>query len=795
MAGIDGKEVFAAEGNDFVIGTPDVDVLLGGEGDDWLEGGEGFDTLAGDNSELFFNSPIIGHDVMFAGTNENDFDAESGDDIMVQGESVMRNEGMLGFDWVSFQDHQFGANADMRIKIFTNVAADILRNRFDRVEAMSGSKHGDILVGDDRVSADGVELNPFLPANEQTLDGDGLDAAGVARIQGLAGVLGSLAPTGNALFDAGNILLGGNGSDVITGGGGNDVIDGDKYLKVRIAIVDANGTEIGTADRMQGIVTSADATLNGKALDELVFTRKVNPGDLRIVREILNSTTEDNTVDYDTAVFSGNASDYTVTLVSGTINGVAASNVVLDLSALPGNVVGRIQVEHTAALGDPGIVNDGTDTLENIERLQFGDRSVDLVSGLNAAPVGAPDLQAITITVNNQAIELFQVGLPVRVATLNGALVGVSDADNTTSGGAITNFTVTWQIEDGAASGTFIDLLDATGTIVSGTQIVIPDNPLEPIEGQRLRAVISYVDGHGVREVVTSTPTPPISAGTNIVGTNGPDILTGTNRITAQDLASQGFAAFANLVGQGNDTIDGLAGDDEIHGLSGNDTLFGGDGDDLIFGGANADTIDGGAGSDIIDGGLGNDTAVFNLSSAAVTAELTPLGTIEIIVGADEDELIDIETVDFTDGDRTIANVETQLAGVTRLTNAAAGDIFTGTAADEVVRGLAGNDTISGAGGADLLLGDEGDDTLNGGAGTDILNGGAGSDILNGDGGADQIVINAPENGTGFDIIDGGAGATNSTSSATTPLARPSRSRLRVSSSKSAARPTAVPRR
>ena len=39
---------------------------MGNEGDDWIEGGEGFDSLSGENSELFFNSPIIGHDILTA---------------------------------------------------------------------------------------------------------------------------------------------------------------------------------------------------------------------------------------------------------------------------------------------------------------------------------------------------------------------------------------------------------------------------------------------------------------------------------------------------------------------------------------------------------------------------------------------------------------------------------------------------------------------------------------------------------------------------------------------------------
>lgn len=145
FAGKDDTEVFGGEGDDFIMGGDGVDFLLGNEGDDWMEAGGGFDTTAGDNSELFFNSTILGHDVMFAGSEEHDFDAESGDDIMVQGESVMRNEGMFGFDWVSYQGAQFNADADMRIRIFTTEEADILRNRFDKVEALSGGDGNDTL--------------------------------------------------------------------------------------------------------------------------------------------------------------------------------------------------------------------------------------------------------------------------------------------------------------------------------------------------------------------------------------------------------------------------------------------------------------------------------------------------------------------------------------------------------------------------------------------------------------------------------------------------------------------------
>ena len=82
MLGQDASEVFGGEGDDFILGGNGADFLLGNEGDDWIEAGGGFDTSAGDSSDLFFNSTIIGHDVMFGQGNEHDYDAESGDDIM-----------------------------------------------------------------------------------------------------------------------------------------------------------------------------------------------------------------------------------------------------------------------------------------------------------------------------------------------------------------------------------------------------------------------------------------------------------------------------------------------------------------------------------------------------------------------------------------------------------------------------------------------------------------------------------------------------------------------------------------
>jgi len=360
FVGVDDTEVFAGQGDDFVLGGDGVDLLMGNEGDDWMEAGAGFDTTAGDNSELFFNSTIIGHDVMFAGSDEHDFDAESGDDIMVQGESVMRNEGMFGFDWAIFKGMSVNGYADMNIPIFTTEQADILRNRFDKVEALSGWDHDDTLIGDGRVFGD-IAPGATVGTTEGVFFNDGLDQAGIDRIAGLDQIV-QVGATG--FFESGNILLGGAGSDLIEGNAGDDILDGDRWLNVRIRITgagQANAPEnqIATVDSLKHVFTAADAadpSWVGKSLFELMISRSVVPNQLHIVREVITNGVQAG--DVDIAVFNDVRANYSIT----------------------GNPDGSIRVEHvtvTAGAVDPAtggnLVSDGVDTLRNFEMLRFAD--------------------------------------------------------------------------------------------------------------------------------------------------------------------------------------------------------------------------------------------------------------------------------------------------------------------------------------------------------------------------------------------------------------------------------------
>jgi Ca2+-binding RTX toxin-like protein len=537
--GTDASEIFAGSGDDFLMGSAGADVLMGNEGNDWIEGGDGFDGIAGDNSELFFNSKIVGHDVMFAGTEESDFDAESGDDIMVQGESVMRNEGMFGFDWAIYKGVGFGANADMRIPIFTTEEADILRNRFDKTEALSGWQYGDRLIGDDRVQ--GVE-GGTVGTTEGVFFNDGLDQAGIDRIEGLDEIVSIAA--GDTFWEEGNILLGGDGADTLTGNGGDDILDGDRWLNVRISIKNGAGAEIGTVDSLKHVFDNSAANIAlgwaGKSLFELLIDRVITPGQLAIQREVLVA---DGAGDLDVATFGDVMANYTIETEGGVTT-----------------------ITHTGFGNDPTIIiNDGRDTLRNIEVAQFAD------GVLYIAPIpatGAPVINDLTPT-EGQTLTLNTSS----IADLNGLGAFSFQWQSSADGG------VTWVNIAGATGATFTPQ-NLAGT-TAGAQA-----------GLLLRSVVSFTDGFGTVETLPSAPTAPVGlswvgnlfANNTFNGNEGDDIATGVNPF---------------VIG-GNDNLNGNGGNDQLNGLAGSDQLNGGTGNDSLNGGTGSDTVNGDAGNDLI---------------------------------------------------------------------------------------------------------------------------------------------------------------------------------------------------
>lgn len=693
LVGQDAGEAFGGEGNDFILGGSGGDNLLGNEGNDWIEGGEGFDVISGDNSELFFNSTIIGHDVAWGQGNDQDYDLESGDDIALSGIGVQRFEGMFGFDWASAKYDVAGVNWDFNIPIFTSVPAEILRDRFDLMEAMSGWIHNDVMLGDNRGTTAGG-LDPNLAFDDHVLNGAGID-----RIAGLrawfGGALETLFGPGANSYRDGNIIMGGAGSDQMMGRGGFDVIDGDAWLNVRIRIM-VGGVEYSAesmnssqaaagqfAGKVYHVVNGqpdfSSPAFGGRSLTSLLLDRTINPGNMSIVREIL--TTAPGTA-RDTAIFAGNLDEYEIEGRGAQVGGSPLIQAAFDL-----NGDGFISVRDLGGVGRIANAFDDTDLIRNIEDLQFADQTIAIDS-----PIGINANLSLTVQAAPGA-------LPA-----NGTAIGTMTAQGITGAFAL------------AAGSSAAFAMAADGTLSLA-------QPLGTNQTHQLDVVFT---------------TAGVSA------TERLQVVTGSN-------AANTFAGSANddlVYGLGgNDTLTGGDGNDVLFGQAGADQLFGGDRRDILAGGRGNDVVNGGAGDDVIlfgwgdgndavDGGDGTDRILITGTAANQTLSATWNGTaLSALAGFTSITSVEEIRVDLL-GSADVLAYAAGSAGV-------AVDLAAGTASG--FTSIANISNVTGGNGADVLSGNDGANTLSGGNGNDLIFAQAdnASDLYVGGGGIDTLDLTA----------------------------------------------------
>ena len=345
VGGPDDNIHMGAEGNDLIFGGDAADEIHGDDGDDWLEGGDQPDKVEGDSGLVILlgvdvNEP--GHDVLSGDGGDDRLFAEGGDDIMFAGPGTDQFFGQFGFDWVTHYRDPLPAESDLQIDALVIPPPGLgFADQFAFVEGLSGWNQDDVLRGDSALALD--------------LVGHELTAEGIARIDGLSGVLG-----GATAFADGNIILGGRGNDTMEGRGGNDFIDGDAWLKAQLL---ANGQ---LHDRML-------------ELEEAVFSRQLNPGDISIVRTVVAGSPGP---DADTAVFSGPRADYDITF-------------------------GATDTDPTIVVHARNLllVDDGTDTLVNVEFLEFTDQTIPVTNNpVNTVDVLAPTWpDGGTLSVSNES--------------------------------------------------------------------------------------------------------------------------------------------------------------------------------------------------------------------------------------------------------------------------------------------------------------------------------------------------------------------------------------------------------
>ncbi|MCW2928696.1 MAG: heme peroxidase [Thermoleophilia bacterium] len=289
--GLNSNETFAGPGDDLMLGGEGIDGMFGDSGDDWLDGGRGGDEFEGDAGNNFFtDDDEPGSDVLVSGGGESNYDAEGGDDIMFDTADHDRNAGAMGYDWVVHKGSASPADSDMDLAIAVLPQPQVVvRDRFSEVEGLSGWKLNDVLRGNGRAA------EVALPA-----DRNDLKPAGIAQIAGLPGVLN---PGVTTLRGDQNIILGGVGSDTIEGREGDDFIDGDKWLDAQLRV--PNLTTASTTDTIL-VDNLSDVR------DDLMAGR-MNPGQADIVRSVKTPTIAETQNDTDTAVFSGPRADYDIT--------------------------------------------------------------------------------------------------------------------------------------------------------------------------------------------------------------------------------------------------------------------------------------------------------------------------------------------------------------------------------------------------------------------------------------------------------------------------------------------------
>ncbi|MFD2741466.1 Calx-beta domain-containing protein [Sulfitobacter aestuarii] len=369
-----------------------------------------------------------------------------------------------------------------------------------------------------------------------------------------------------------------------------------------------------------------------------------------------------------------------------------------------------------------------------------------LLAPLPATITGAPEgsLGTATILAPPNSLPTGAVvigGNATEGATLTALTGGIDDADG------LGSFTYQWSADGSAISG-------ATGASFSPGQDEV---------GAQIRVIVSYVDGGGTAESLTSAPTGVITNNNNaptgtigISGTLQPGAtltadtsgigdadglgtlsyqwLRGGSPIAGATGASYAVKAadIGSVLGLRVSYTDGFATPESLVRSIGKVPVPPGTaGNDLITGGPLADLIEGGAGDDTLSGADGDDSV------------LGQVGHDSLLGGPGDDVISAFDGNDFVDG-------------------GAGNDMIGGGLGDDTLRGSEGNDTIGAGFGDDVIEGGDGHDVAAGGAGNDLLIGGLGNDTMGGSYGTDTLRGSAGDDslggGTGRDLIDGGAG-------------------------------------
>ena len=211
-----------------------------------------------------------------------------------------------------------------------------------------------------------------------------------------------------------------------------------------------------------------------------------------------------------------------------------------------------------------GTTAEGSDTLIDVELLQFSDSIFDLTRGTT--------FEQLHYLASN---------------------VDLMNAFGSNTASAINHYLI-YGIDEGRETASF----DALSYLASNVDLM---NAFGSDTGAAINHYVTVGFGQG-RETASFDALSYLSANPDLVAAFGSD-----TRAALNHYVRYGFAegrVVADIAGTlGNDVLTGESENERLQGLDGNDTLNGGGGDD---------TLDGGSGTDNLIGGLGDDVFIFN---------------------------------------------------------------------------------------------------------------------------------------------------------------------------------------
>ena len=633
-------------------GSETADELEGSSGDDVMAGGDGADTLDGGE----------GDDTAVLQGTYNEYDIEGDEEELVVEDTVENRDGtdvLQNVETLKFSD---GTSFDVETGVLHGTDGD---------DTLTGTQDEDIIdggAGDDNITGSS--------GNDLIMGGDDNDTL--------------YAQDGDDVVDGGDgndLIIGGSGEgdDQYIGGEGNDTVSYESTTEGVVVnleegtATDAEGVDYIDNDTLSGIEnvtggSGSDVITGGDDANILIG----GEGDDILTGGGGNDILDGGNGGSDTAVFSGNYDDYEITT----------------------NQDGSLTI--TDLVG-----SDGTDTVSNMETIQFADRTFTVTedNGLIHEIDGTNRNETIQGTNANDAIDGSGGHDNIYGDSGNDIIEGGTGNDNMYGGSGDDTFVV----NEGDGNDDFFGG-DGTDRVVSedGSGVTIDGN---------------FNAGNSIEEIDAN--------GGAVRGDNSNQTLDFTDTDLTDVSEIDG--------GGGHDTITGSAEDDVIRGGTGNDNLYGGSGDDTFV-------VNEGDGNDDFFGGDGTDRVVSeDGSGVTIDGNFNAGNSIEEIdanggaVRGDNSN----QTLDFTD---------TDLTDVSEIDGGGGHDTITGSAEDDVIRGGTGNDNLYGGSGDDTFVVNEGD-------GNDDFFGGDGTDRVVSEDGSGVTIDGNFNAGNSIEEIDANGGA------------------------------------